>query len=256
MEDDSSTAANNQEAEEQQTGSDAAEDGAADTGNNSDTSKSTDSSADADNKSDEGKDDASASQFDADLDDWAVKSGRSAPTTDGERALLQELRNNSREFTREQQAKKANKAFEETTTSAKPTNDEDEELDELEEIKLGLKEERARRMRSEFFNSNGITMEQTVAMGEILKEKTDKGGKTAFDFWSDPDNLQDLYDLAKVRLSKTQDNSAIADEAARAERERIAKESKANGSARNATSTSTGDKSEDEARLERFSNWD
>lgn len=263
MEDDSTVATNNQEADEsKQTGSDAADSTAGDNANNQDTSKSTDTSGDDDKSTneDKGEDKAPALKIDTDLDDWAAKAGHEVPETDRERALLQKLRNGSRDFTREQQAKKAEQTFNKATTSAKPkVDDDDDDGDPLEKdiksVKAELQEERALRMRSEYFNSNGVTMDETLVMGEILKEKAERGGKSAFDYWSAPENLQDLHDLAKVRMASKADSS-VADEAVRVERERIAKESKANGSTRNATSTSTGSKTEEEQRLERFSNWD
>lgn len=262
MEDDSSAVANNQDASNA-TGSDAAADSQAEanTGDeNQNTSQSTDTTGADDTSTNEGKDDTSASKLDTDLDDWAVKAGHDAPENDRERALLQKLRNGSREFTREQQAKKAQATFDKATTDAKPDGEEDEYDDPLEKeingVKAELRNEKAMRIRSEYFNSNGVTMEETVVMGEILKEKAERGGKTAFDYWANPDNLQDLHDLAKMRMQTKTDTSTIEAEAARKERDRIAKESKANGSTRNATSTSTGTKTEEEARLERFSNWD
>lgn len=79
-------------------------------------------------------------------------------------------------------------------------------------------------------------------MGEILQEKVDKAQtpeqkKAAFDYWTNPDNLEDWHALAKARLVSTTDTTVIEQEAARKERERIAKESQANGGGRAATTT-------------------
>jgi len=212
---------------------------------NLDSSKSTDSSADDDkSKTGEEEDNSSASKFDDDLDEWAEKTGRAVPTTDSERKLLQEIRDGQREFSRTQEAKKAAAAVQDAMKDSKPTdNKQDDEGDddddplakEVAELKRSNREERTARLQSEYFSTHPVTPEESKVMGEILKEKVDKGGKTAYDYWTNPDNLEDWHALAKARISATTDTTAIEQEAARKERERIAKEQQANGPSRNAS---------------------
>lgn len=217
------------------------------TGDNLDTSKSTDTS-DADDTNTDGEDDSPASKFDPDLDEWAAKTNRAKPETDRERELYQELRNSQREFTRDRQAKKASDDVNSAIQDAKPADnkqdeDDDDNTDPLEkkvaELEAANIEERNLRMRSEYFETKGVTEEESKVMGEILKEKVDKGGQKAFEYWTDPDNLIDWHDLARARLATTTDTSAIEAEAARKERARIAKEQHASGPSRSATTQST-----------------
>lgn len=244
------------------------------TGDDLDTSQSADKPADGDKKPEEGADDKTktpASQFDPDLDEWAVKTGRETPTTDAERTLLQEIRNNRRDFNRENQAKKANAEMHKALQDAKPDaanktgDDDDDQGDPLEgkvsSLEEQLAEERNLRQRSEYFSANEVSTEQVKAMGEILKEKVDRASTPeqkaqVYKYWTDPVNLEDWHALAKARLATATDTTDIEEEAARKERERIAKESKANGPNRNASSPSTSDKTEEQARLERFKKWD
>jgi hypothetical protein len=213
---------------------------------NLDSSKSTDTSADDDksNKTDEEEDNSSASKFDDDLDEWAKKTNRAVPTTDGERKLLQEIRDGQRDFSRQQEAKKAAAAVQDAMKDTKPADnkqdDEDGEDDdplakEVAELKASNSAERTARLQSEYFSTHPVSAEESKVMGEILKEKVDKGGKAAYDYWTNPDNLEDWHALAKARLAATTDTTAIEQEAARKERERIAKESNANGPSRNAS---------------------
>jgi hypothetical protein len=269
MEDDSTTdAANNQSdsAASTATSTDSAastEQQTADTGDNLDTSKSTDDSAGGDKSTDDSGDDKAPTTFDTDLDDWAEKRNGAKPTTDVERQALQELRDKQREYTRNQQSKDANKEISKSIKDVKLPDGADQDDDTFEDpvtkrqdaIEAQLAEERNLRVRSEYFTDKGVTMEESKVMGEILKEKVAKGGKSALDYWTNPDNLEDWHSLAQARLMKSTDNSAVADAAAQKERERIAKESKANGPSRNASTTSTSDKSEEAKRLERFTNW-
>ncbi|RTL04855.1 hypothetical protein EKK58_09530 [Candidatus Dependentiae bacterium] len=242
---------------------------------NLDPSKSADTSADGDKSTEDDSkskndtsngasdDDTSASSnFDKDLDSWAERTGRPAPANDNERALLQEIRDKQREFSKAQTAKDANNDIKEVIDKNKPDSgdDEDDSGDPLEndvkDIKGQLAEERALRLRNEFLFENSVTTDQVKVMGDILKEKVDKGGKTAFDYWTHPDQLQDWLDLADAKLSKTSDDTELIDEAARKERERIAKEQQANSPGRNAKPPVTSDDSPEKQRLKTFSNWD
>ena len=209
-----------------------------------DTSKS-DTPTD-DDKSKEGGEDTPAPKFDSDLDEWAEKTGRAKPESDRERELYQEIRDGQREFSRSKQAKDVEKDVNKAIQDAKPTDnkpdeDDDDGRDPLEKrqdtIEQQLAEERALRARSEYMIDKSVTEEESKVMGEILKEKVAKGGKQAFDYWTDPANLEDWHTLAKAKLAVNQDTSVIEEEAARKERARIAKEHQAGGPSRNATAT-------------------
>lgn len=235
-------------------------------------SKSTDDKSDDDKKSDDDADDkdAPASKFDDDLDEWAEKRGYGKLETDLERRLAQDARNNQREFSRSRAAEKVRSDIDKAIKDSKPEDskdgkDEDDYRDPAEiraerAEKIAL-EERNLRLRSEYFTENSVSEEESNAMGEILKEKVDKApdDKKAdvYAYWTDPENLADWHALAKARVGDSgADTKAIEEEAARKERQRIAKEHQANGPARSASSVSTGTKTEEERRLENFSNWD
>jgi len=215
-------------------------------------SDSTDNSGEDDNSNSNEEEDenSSASKFDDDLDEWAKKTNRAVPTTDSERKLLQEIRDGQREFSREQEAKKATAAVQDAMKDSQPTDnkqdDEDDEGDPLakkvSELEASNRSERTARLQSEYFSTHPVTPEESKVMGEILKEKVDKGGQSAYDYWTNPDNLEDWHTLAKARIGSTTDTTAIETEAARKERVRIAKEQQANGPARNATSKVTNEK--------------
>ncbi len=239
-------------------------------GDNTDnTSKSTDDTKSADDGKEstdtsDDKEDTPASKLDDDLDDWIIKRGMKVPETDEEKQSFQDLRDDQRNYTREQQAKKdadeLSRAVNEAKPEDKPDDDEEDALDPLEirqnKIEADLAEEKKTRLQSEFYTSNQITPEQSQAILDVMKEKfaaptTDEGKKRAFGLWSDPEMLPDLLDLAKARLSKAT-SSTVADEAKREERERIARESNAKSPGRSATDSPTSNKTEDDARLERF----
>lgn len=246
---------------------DAADNGTAKTDDNPDASKSDDTTVVADDdKSKETTtktDDAPASQFDDDLDDWITKRGHKVPETEAEKQSFQDLRNEQREFHSERQAKKDADELAKATADAKAdvtSDDDDDELDDeekrLKKIEDDLANERTTRRQSEFYITNKVTAEESKALLDIMKEKfaapsSPEGKKRAFELWSSPEALPDLLDLAKARLSKVA-SSTVADEAAKAEREKIERESQANSPGRNASHTQTSDKTEDEARLERF----
>lgn len=206
---------------------------------------------DADDKpaDDAAKPDDKAPALDADLDDWAEKTGHPKPENDEDRAKLQTLRDSRREFTRERLAKKNNdvgKAIDE----AKPktdtkTDDADPAMTEIAKVKADLATERATRMRSEYFSENDVTAEESAAMVDIIKETGEKGNQTRFDYLADPANMEDLHVLAQRRIAAAKtadDTSDVADKARADERERIAKESKAAGPNKSAKSTQTKEK--------------
>jgi len=247
-----------------------------DPNNLDDASKSDDtSSADDDKKSaDETKtsdksDDTPASPtFDDDLDDWIEKRGLAKPESDEQKQAYQDLRNSQREFTREQQAKReaadAKALGEEVHKAKSDTNDEEldeDELDPLEKrqrkLEADFESERTTRLQSEFYVTNQVTEEQHKAILDIYREKTSRpttpeAKKAAVDYWSSVEALPDLLDLAKARVAKAPDTAALQEEAARKERERIAKESEAKSPGRSASQHTSSDITEDEARLERF----
>jgi hypothetical protein len=277
MEEDSTTdAANNLETDSNAT-TDVQTDTTTDNGDNGDDNLSTSTSTEEDSTdggnttTDENSTDevTHAKQFDIDLAEWAEKTGRKTPETDEDRALLQEVRDGQREFTRSKQAKDAARDVTKAANDAKPEQKADEYADPLEErvarAEARQAEEQALRLRSEYVTEHSVTLEETNVMGAILKEKVEKAAaispekaQQAYDYWTDPNNLEDWHALAKARMSSNSstDNSEIEAEADRKEREKIARESKANGPVRNAATTSTGAKTEDQKRLERFSNWD
>lgn len=229
-----------------------------------DPSKSDSPAASDDDKSKETTDkpeDAPAS-FDDDIDDWISKRGLPTPENDAQKQAYQDMRNGQREFTREQQAKKDVTALGDTVKDAnkETLNDEDDDEDDPLEKRLSAvekqrDEERTTRLQSEFYTTNKINDAEHKAIMEIYKEKvnrptTEVGKRDALKLWSNPDSLPDLLDLAKARLANSTDNSALKDEAAREEREKIAQESQAKSPSRSATTTSTDDKSAEQTRTD------
>lgn len=236
------------------------------------TSKSTDSSADGDKSTaTEDVNDAPASpKLDEDIVDWAEKRGLKVPETDSEKAAAQTLRDEQREFTKLRQADKATKDAQELskevqTSKPEKVNEEDDYVDPVtkrqDKIESDLAAEKTTRLQSEFYSTNSVTPEQHKAILEVYKQKvstpvSDEGKQRAFEIWSDPSALPDLLDLANARIAKGSDTSAVADEAARKEREKIARESQANSPGRGAKSTTSGTKTAEQERLDRFKNWD
>lgn len=239
-----------------------------DNADNLETSKSTDTAVTDDKSTTETSTatDTPASTFDDDLDEWIEKRGAPKPTTDTEKQAFQKIRDEQREFTREQQAKKDADALAQSIKDSKPEDDSDDDDDEdpvekrLREIEADREAERTARLQSEFYAEKKITPELGKAMAEIFDEKMKKETnpakqKQAFDYWSDPSHLDDLHELAQARTAKAVDNSAEKEAAQREERERIAKESNANSTGRGAKATVTTEKSDDQRRLETFSTW-
>lgn len=244
----------------------------ANTSDNLDPSKSDDTTVADDDKSTTDKtDDTPASTFDADIDDWAVKKGYPKPENDEQRQAYQDARNEQREFTKTRQAEKAAsdaKALGDEVHNSKPA-EEDEDDDELDPVEKRVKEleadrdaERTTRMQSEYITANNVSTEEVAAMGKVLKEMIDKEDtvedkKAAHKYWTDPKRLEQWHRLAKASMATPETDTQIAvDEAQQAERERIAKESKANSPGRGAKVATSGAKTPEQQRLERFSKWD
>lgn len=237
MEDDSTTTTDNLETQDQEVTETQTADTSSD---NLEETTTADTTEDGSSTTDDKTTDNSTPQFDKDLDDWATKTGRAVPTTDRERELYQEIRNGQREFSR---ARSSQENVSKAITDQKPADDDDDEgsgdplLDRLNKYEASMQEERSLRIRSEYFGEHKVSEAEGKMMGDILKEKVDRGGAEAYKFWTNPDNLADWHALAQARLMN-QDTAAIRDQAAAEERARIAKESKATGGAnRSATTT-------------------
>lgn len=234
------------------------------TGDNLETSDDEDKPEDKSDESGEAEEAPAPDKFDEDLDDWAEKRGGDRPETDGERKALQELRNSQREFSKAHETKENTKKFQESLSKVKPEQEEDEFEDasdkRIRQLEETIEGERTNRLQSEFYATKGVSKEEGDLMAAIFEEKFNKANtpesrKNVFDFWAHPDQLDDLYTLAKARLgSGTSDD--IVDKAKQAERERIAKEQQASGPGRNASKATASEKSSDAERLEKFSNWD
>jgi hypothetical protein len=247
----------------------------ADKGDNLDPSKSTDdatATADGDkkpadgdaDKSGDGGNDTPASTFDSDIDDWAAKRGFPAPENDDQRAAYQTQRNEQREYTRTRQAEKdasdLGSAVKGVKDENKPADNDDPDADPLEKrqtaVEQQLAEERTTRLQSEFYTTNQVTTDQHKAILDVFKEKvsrpsTEEGKRAALDYWGSPDALPDLLDIAKARIANSADTTVVADEAARQEREKIARESNANSTSRNAKG-SPSEKTQEDQRNERL----
>lgn len=235
---------------------------------NLDTSTSTDTDTPDDSAATDV--DTPATKLDDDLDDWIAKRGLKAET-DEEKQSLQELRNSQREFTREQQAKKEAQASKELQDSLQAerdalTPDEDDDDDDeydkrLKAVEARAEAEKLTRLQSEFYTTNKVSDAEHTAILDLIKEKvarhsTPEAKLQALDYWGSPDALPDLLDLAKARLFKSTDTSAAEQAAAKAERERIAKESNANPSTRSAKTVVQSGKTPEQERFDRFSKWD
>lgn len=193
------------------------------------------------------KEEPEKDKLDDDLDDWAEKAGHEKPETEKERKLLQKLRNNQREFTKDRQAKKGAVQLKEAIKTEVESNPfrSGEESDPIEKRLAAVEaeriSERTARLQSEFYTANAITEEVGAVMTEIFIEKVAKGTtqeakQKIIDHWADPEQLEDLYELAKARDAGSS-KKVNEDAAAQKERERIAKESKSSGVKRNAKST-------------------
>lgn len=278
MEDDSTTAAADDQTDSGKTDDQTDPNATTDqqtpkTGDDLDTSKSTDESADGDKKPEEGKteDETPAPKFDSDLDDWAEKTGRKKPETDEDRALLQEIRDDKRNFSKGQEEKQAKKSADDLNKGIKDVkpdvkSDDDDDRDPLEkrldDSEARFEAERTARLQSEYFQENSVTEEESKAMQDFLKETIDTAESDdekleAFKYWTNPKRLGQWHKMAKANLaSDPADTTALQDEAARKERVRIEREHQANGSSRSASTTTTSGKTEADKRLERFSKWD
>jgi len=249
------------QATDQQTGNDA---------DNLDTSnQDQNQSDDANNNDSTDEETDTPATFDDDLDDWMEKRKLPKAENDEQKQAYQDLRNSQREFTREQQAKKdaaaLNKDLKDQREELNPSQDDDEEEDDelektVKELKADRDLERTTRLQSEFYTENKVSDAEHKAILDIIKEKVAKaaskeGKLRALDIWGSTDALPDLLDLAKARASKSTDPSLAEEAARKAERDRIAKESNANSTNRGAKTVTTGDKTPEQQRLERFSDW-
>ncbi len=214
-----------------------------------DAQQTTDKGDDLTSKKDSAKADDKAPAFDADLDDWAEKTGHDKPETDRERKLLQDLRNSRRDYTADRQAKKAAADLQKTVAKATPKQDDDDAVvDPLEKdvkaLRAELNQERTTRIQSEYFTENGVTADEVTVMGEILKEKADRGDMRAFEYLSDARNLGDLHDLVKIRMSKAE-TTDVVEKAKLEERERLAKISKSGATTRSAKANTPAPKKDE-----------
>lgn len=218
--------------------------------------------ADDKTKADAAADDTPA--FDADLDEWAEKTGRGKPENDRERKLIQDIRNGQRDFSRSKDAKKTandlDKVVADADSKIDKGTDDDVLGDPLEKdvrtLAANLRDERTTRLRSEYFSENDVNDEQVTVMGEILNEKVDRATtpeakKAALEYWTDPANIADWHDLALLRIAKNKpDATSQAAEKARAdERERLAKISASSGPNRSAKSTVAAGKKDELTEL-------
>lgn len=206
-------------------------------------SDSDDDSEDDDKSTTEKK--AGTPAFDKDLDDWAVKHGHEKPETDKERKLLQTIRNGQRNFTKSRQAEdKINKAADDAV-KPDPKGKEDETA-RLDAMEANLASERYQRRNSEFFAAQAlagtpVSDAEAEAMSSLLTEYKEKDGKFGVEFLLN--DIPRWHNLAKMGISTPTDKSEELDEAgkkaAQAERERIAKASKAKGPTKSAKQTTT-----------------
>ncbi len=202
---------------------------------------------------DSGKtDDSDSPAFDADLDEWAEKTGRGKPETDRERKLMQDIRNGQRDYSRARAPKKTADDIAKVIDGAKPkSRDPDPAADPLEvkynQLESDLRMERDTRLRAEYVTENNVTTEEAEVMGQILKEKADRGDMRTFEALADARNMGDLHDLAKMRMAKgaPADSADVVAKAKQEERDRLAKISKAGGPSRSAKSTTPAAKKDE-----------
>ena len=208
--------------------------------------------------------------LDQDIDAWAEKRFGSKPTTDEQRIAYQEARNEQREYTKAQQAKRESetaKALSDEVNNTRPELDnEDDDIDPLEkkvnDLQSKLDAQETTRLQSEFYLTNKVTEAESKVIVDVFKEKiaeatTVEDKRIAHQYWSNPSRLSGLLEIAKARIASGSDAvSLAAEESARQERERIAKESQANSPGRGAKMPVTGAKTPEQERLERFTNWD
>lgn len=256
----------------QDTDSQATDQQTANNSDNLDTSNSDQNQADDDNQNNDSNNDGgkeTPATFDDDLEEWMDKRKLPKAETDEQKQAYQDLRNSQREFTREQQLKKDAEALNQGIQDERKelkTDDEDDDNDDEYDKRLKAMEadrdaERTIRLQSEFYVQNKVSDAEHKAILDIIKEKvtrapTNEGKLKALDLWGSHEALPDLLDLAKARVSKSTDPSAAEEAAAKAERERIAKESNANSTKRGAKTVTTSDKTPEQQRLERFQSWD
>lgn len=204
---------------------------------------------------------APAQQFDPDLDTWAEKRGLSKLSTDLERKLAQDIRNQQREFSSKQEAdKRAAEIAQAIEESAKEFNPEPEvkieesdpddyespEMREIRQLRAERELEKQERSREVYLNSSNASEAEVKEMGEILKEFAAQKDKASHDYFTS--HTDKWHALAKARLASQVDNTELEQRAAQKERERLANIQKAQTPDMSATSTVTtpqGEISED-----------
>jgi hypothetical protein len=258
MDDDSTTDATNSSTEDGDLMDLSAEDNV---GNDSDaatdetqTAGKGDDLASEDSETEDSAADDKTPVFDSDLDDWAEKTGHDKPETDKERKLMQDLRDSKREFTQKRQSKATedlSKVIRETNPKAKTDDDTVDPLEkDVKDLKERLEKAETRQRMSEYLGTHDMSAAEQEAMKEILEERVAKGGQKAFDYLTDPENLGDWHDLAKLKLAGAADPTTEAtDKARQEERERLAKISKSGGPSRSAKATTPAGKKDPLAEL-------
>lgn len=225
-------------------------------------SKTKDSSeVDSESTKDESKDkDAPASKFDSDLDEWADKRGFGKLSTETERKLAQQNRDNQRAFSQSQQNIQSKVGLKSTIDKAKAdvvkpkeSDDSDTEFDDTSQLAQEVADLKLQVAHQDYFQVNGLSHDEEKAMGDILQEQLDlvpesdvAGRKAVLESWVKPGNLKNWHTLAKVKVGEADGSSDLDSEAIRNdERNRIAKESQAKGVARGASTVPLPTKSTD-----------
>lgn len=181
-----------------------------------------------------------SSQYDDDLAAWAEKTGRPVPATEAEKKLLQEIRNNQRDFHASRQPKDLANGISSAVSEVRPQASEDDDVDpiasKLQQLEYEVRQEKYNRALTEFFVNNNVSQEVADSMGTFLKEKVAAGGHAAYDYWTDPANLKDWHDLAAVRVQAVTGTNSAAEQARLQERQRLAQLQQAQSPQANAQS--------------------
>lgn len=194
---------------------------------------------------------APAQQFDPDLDTWAEKRGLGKLTTDLEKKLAQDQRNQQREFSSKQEAdKRAAEIAQAIEESAKEFNpepvvqieddtfdDEDPVMKEIKQLRAEREQEKLERSRESYLLGSNASETEVREMGEILKEFAAQKDKASHDYFTS--HTDKWHALAKARLASQVDNTELEQRAAQKERERLANIQKAQSPSMSATSTVT-----------------
>lgn len=204
---------------------------------------------------------APVTEYDKDLDSWAEKRGLPKLTTDLERKLAQDSRNQQREFASnrdaEKRAQEIAKAIEESAAemdtpdpSVDPEeyDDEDPVMKRLNQLEAERAAEKQEAQRNNFLMGADASDAEVKEMGEMLKEFASVKDKASHDYFTK--NTDKWLALAKARLASQIDSSDIQAEAAQKERERLANIQKAQGPSMSATSTVTASNENENEDLE------